>query len=359
MQYAENRVSEPSEQMTHKYKFTLFFTLSLLTLESYAFDRDTMFICKNDCINYTSNTTIGTAVAWEWVFQGASQTGSNQQNPAGICYPTAGYFLTTIKTTFDTGKDTTDSIIIAVRDGFDHNFPWVNDTGYCIGANASITLNTTTADGLTYNWSNGSKSSSASFSSPGSYWVDLVIPSDFGPCDSLRKVVNITEHPAPNVYLGQDKYMCQGQVFPLDAGAGAGYTYLWQPNSEVTQTINVTLPGLYSVTVTNNFGCQATDEIEFLDSCPHYIFIPNAVSPNADRLNDLFVKVWNFTPREYKFTIYNRWGEMLWETTDMNAGWDCTSNGQPVQQDIYCYKLVYLDTDKKWYEHRGTFYVVR
>ena len=102
-----------------------------------------------------------------------------------------------------------------------------------------------------------------------------------------------------------------------------------------------------------------SDQIEFKDSCPHYVFVPNAVSPNEDRLNDLFTKVWNFTPKDYKFTIFNRWGELLFETLDINAGWDCKFKGDLVEQDVYVYKITYYDTDKKWYEIRGTFFVVR
>jgi gliding motility-associated-like protein len=93
----------------------------------------------------------------------------------------------------------------------------------------------------------------------------------------------------------------------------------------------------------------------------HKIGIANSykANPNEDRLNDLFIKVWNFTPKDYKFTIYNRWGELLFETLDINAGWDCKFKGDLVQQDVYIYKITYYDTDKKWYEMRGTFFVVR
>lgn len=345
--------------MMHKYRIILTLVLLQTALVAKAFDRDTMYICKGDCINYFNTTTQGVAVAWLWTFQGASTPSSTDQNPSGICYPNGGFFLTTIKTTFDDNTDSTDSIIIAVQDDFDHGFYWANDTGYCEGVSPSVLLTTTLSYGLKYNWSTGSNASYIFVSSPGSYWVDLVVKSDYGTCDSMRRVVNISEYPNPAVNLGQDKFMCQGQRFTLDAGAGANYEYLWQPNLEETRTIDVVLTGLYSVTVTNDYGCTASDEIEFLDSCPHYVFVPNAVSPNEDRLNDLFVKVWNFTPKDYTFSIYNRWGELLWESNDINAGWDCKFNGQLVQQDIYCYKITYLDTDKQWYELRGTFYVVR
>ncbi len=96
-----------------------------------------------------------------------------------------------------------------------------------------------------------------------------------------------------------------------------------------------------------------------IDSCPHLIFIPDAVSPNADLLNDVFDKTWNFTPSEYTFRIFNRWGQMLFETTDMKKPWDCKVNNELVQQDVYVYDISYFDSDKKWYHYRGTFTVIR
>lgn len=333
----------------------VFFTV----LKVHAFNVDTLFICKNSCIIYTNTITSGTPIAWQWTFQGGNPGSSNDQNPQPVCYPNAGVFLTTIRTTFDDNSDTTDQVHVVVYDWPIPDFSFPKDTGYCEGSSFPLTLNTTSFPGLRYEWSNGSKSSSITANSPGKYWVNLIVRAGNVTCDSVYKEVNITQYPNPTVYLGQDKLMCQNQNIPLDAGAGQGWNYLWQPGNEVTRSINVNLPGVYSVEVTNAFGCKATDEVVFKDSCPHYVFVPNAVSPNADRLNDLFVKVWNFTPAEYTFRIYNRWGEQLFETNDPDAGWDCKVNDELVQQDIYVYKITYFDTDKKWYELRGTFYVVR
>ncbi len=337
----------------------ILFLFSLKAFSAFSFNVDTLFICKDMCINYTNVTTQGIAVAWQWTFQGASTPSSTLQNPPNICYPTSGIFKTTVKTTFQDGSDSTDDVMIVVYDHPIPTFPFPKDTGYCQGNTLPLVLNTTTFPGLTYQWSTGSKSQSISVNSQGTYWVDLVIRAGNLTCDSIRKQLTITEYPKPSVYLGQDKTMCQNQIITLDAGGGSGMTYQWSPTNESTQTINATLPGIYIVTITNQYGCQATDQIELIDSCPHFVFMPNAVSPNADRLNDLFVKVWNFTPKDYTFSIYNRWGELLFESTDINAGWDCTFNNVPVQQDVYVYKITYFDNDKKWYELRGTFFVVR
>lgn len=324
-----------------------------------AFNVDTLYICKNSCIIYTNVTTQGNAVAWQWTFQGGNPGSSNVQNPAAICYPVAGVFLTTVKTTFDTNKDTTDKVWVVVYDWPMPAFNFPKDTGYCQGSSFPLVLNTVSYPGLTYQWNTGSKSKSIIANAPGKYWVNLVLKAGNTTCDSVYKEVNITQYPNPQVNLGQDKFMCQNQVMTLDAGSGAGYTYLWKPNNQTSRTIQVTLPGVYSVVVKTDKGCTASDVIEFKDSCPHFVFIPNAVSPNADRLNDVFTKVWNFTPNQYTFTIYNRWGEKLFHTEDVNAAWDCTFKGALVEQDIYVYKITYFDSDKRWYEHRGTFFVVR
>lgn len=340
-------------------KLYLLFLLCISALKASAFNVDTLYICKGYCINYTNVTTQGIAVAWQWTFQGASTPSSTLQNPPNICYPTAGIFKTTVTTTFQDNSDSTDDVMIVV---FDHpvpSFAFPPDTGYCQGNTLPLLLTTTIFPGLQYQWSTGARTPNLSINSQGTYWVDLVIRAGNLTCDSVRKQIVVTEYPRPSVYLGQDKTMCQGQVIVLDAGQGAGYRYNWSPNNEITRTVNATLPGVYSVTVTNQYGCQANDQIELIDSCPHYVFVPNAVSPNADRLNDLFIKVWNFTPKDYTFSIYNRWGELLFETMDMNAGWDGNYNGAPVEQDVYVYKITYFDTDKKWYELRGTFFVVR
>lgn len=333
--------------------------LTAFASKAKAFNVDTLYICKGYCINYTNITTQGVAVAWQWTFQGASTPSSTLQNPPNICYPTAGIFKTTVTTTFQDNSDSTDDVMIVV---FDHpvpSFAFPPDTGYCQGSTLPLVLTTTIFPGLQYQWSTGAKTPNLTVNTQGTYWVDLVIRAGNLTCDSVRKQIVISEYPRPTVYLGKDKAMCQGQVFALDAGAGVNYTYNWSPNNETTRTINATLPGIYSVTVTNQYGCQATDDIELQDSCPHYVFVPNAFSPNADRLNDNFVKIWNFTPKDYTFSIYNRWGEMIFESNDINAGWDGNYNGEPVEQDVYVYKITYFDTDKKWYELRGTFFVVR
>lgn len=328
----------------------------------YSFDRLVYYLCVGDGLIYEADQTDPDTVnrKYHYDFTGGHITSSDSRVTI-VIYNTPGTFRTNLKTTFKDGTDSLDQVSVVVYSSPIPKFYFPKDTGYCAGGNSPITLSTTTSaiTGVSYLWNTGATTPSINVNTQGTFYVDLVIRSDSRTCDSVHRSITITENPIPNVYLGQDKLMCQNQTILLDAGAGVGYQYLWTPDNDVTQTKSVNLPGTYKVRVTNQFGCYSEDEILFQDSCPHYVFIPNAVYPNDDRLNDLFIKVLNFTPLEAVFSIYDRWGEMLYESKDLNAAWDCKVDGNTVPQDVYVYKLVYKDTDKKWYEFRGTFFVLR
>lgn len=73
---------------------------------------------------------------------------------------------------------------------------------------------------------------------------------------------------------------------------------------------------------------------------PVNVFVPNAFTPNADNRNDVFKPVLSFTPGQYLLTIQNRWGNLLFESTDPLKGWDGTTNGNTLAPEgIYIYFL--------------------
>ena len=332
----------------------------LFTQESLYGTNKILNICRTDGVRfYTSTVPLPDIVLW--TIEGGSISSSNARDTTPpVFYDNAGTFRTYSVSTFtSTGDISYDTFTVIVKDWPPPPFYFPKDTGYCQGTPFSITLSGPTFQYLEYLWSTGETSQSITVNTLGTVTLDLTIRSDSRICYSSKNTVTISEFPSPTVNLGNDKTMCQNQTLVLDARGSAGYKYLWKPNGEVTRTITATLPGIYTVEVTNSDNCKATDDIELIDSCPHIVYIPDAVSPNSDLLNDVFVKVWNFTPKDYTFSIYDRWGELIFETIDVNAAWNCKVNDELVQQDIYVYKITYVDTDKKFYELRGTFLVVR
>lgn len=88
----------------------------------------------------------------------------------------------------------------------------------------------------------------------------------------------------------------------------------------------------------SDLNCFDSDTVE-IDTCPLF-FIPNAFTPDGDGLNEVF-KVEGVGLNEFQLYIFNRWGQLIFESKDPEVGWDGTFKGNPVQVDVYVYKLIY------------------
>jgi len=118
----------------------------------------------------------------------------------------------------------------------------------------------------------------------------------------------------------------------------------------------------YTVTVTDEFGCIGTDEVTVTvrnARCDETdVYLPNAFTPNGDGINDLFIVRSNFM-EEMVFIIYNRWGQEIFKTTDINQGWDGTFNGIPLPPDSYAYYIWALCVNAEEYRKTGNVTLIR
>ena len=86
--------------------------------------------------------------------------------------------------------------------------------------------------------------------------------------------------------------------------------------------------------------------------CDIQLYIPNSFTPNGDGLNDTFWPVGLLkSVKQFNFQIFNRWGELLFESNRTNSTWDALYQGKLVQEGIYVWKLFF--TDKKGVNHRS------
>ena len=141
--------------------------------------------------------------------------------------------------------------------------------------------------------------------------------------------------------------------------AGKFKTYYWYPTGEHTQIVAAVNPEIYIVVVTYSNNCIGSDTTFVEDNCPYKLYMPNAFTPNNDLLNETF-KGYGMGIVQFEMYIYDRWGEELFSTNDMNKGWDGTFKNQPCIADSYVWIVNYrLKNETNLRTEKGTVMLVK
>lgn len=207
---------------------------------------------------------------------------------------------------------------------------------------------------LHYNWLGlGNHSTEIYLKENGHYCLEVTDANGNTESDCLE----ITLLPTPKVDLGQDLESYANKKIVLDAGTPNCF-YKWV-TGDITQKITVQTEGKYWVEVTSDSNCTASDTIDigFLENYP-YVGLPKAFSPNGDGHNDkLFIR--GDDVKEISLIIYNRLGHKLFETTNVNTGWDGFFKGQLQDIDVYVYVLEVTFLDGKTVMKKGNVALLR
>lgn len=154
-------------------------------------------------------------------------------------------------------------------------------------------------------------------------------------CDSVR-TLNLTVIRTTKPKLGPDLVICPGDTLFLDPGNFS--TYLWQDGTSLP-VYRVTAPGTYSVSVNASCGTLTDDVIVSRGICD--IYFPSGFSPNRDGKNDMFKVLTDLTLSDYDLKIYNRWGGLIFHSTDQHFGWDGTINGVTQNSGLFVWLCSY------------------
>ncbi|PKO96004.1 MAG: hypothetical protein CVU14_11250, partial [Bacteroidetes bacterium HGW-Bacteroidetes-9] len=156
---------------------------------------------------------------------------------------------------------------------------------------------------------------------------------------NTSQLVTININPKPNIQIGYTDTICFGQQLILDPGSGY-VSYLWQDGSTM-QSQMAYEEGIYWVQVTDTNSCKASDSVSLV-KCNIEILIPNAFTPNSDGLNDIFKPIFSgFEPGMYSLTIYSKWGQIMFTSTEVSTGWDGTIDGVLAPPGVYVYVISY------------------
>ena len=298
--------------------------------------------------------------------------------------------VTTLPITNDVCPPVSDSIQIIL-----HQYPDIDPLVKQVGCIPLITNWSTIekrgipAGQLTYAWTFGNSETSTlqnpvgiPYSVQGKYDVTLTVTNTAGPCATTVSLPNGVEaYPIPKAYFSTDPPYHTTVALPkfrminqstIDAVPfSPTLNYNWNfGTGNANDTSSARDPrfaygkdtALYNIKliVSSNHGCSDTFNQNVHIGPDIIVYIPNVFTPDEagpSKNNTFNVTAMNF--KAYNLKIFNRWGEKLYETDDLNKGWNGTYNGAECMQGVYVYKVEVVSFEDKVYEFNGTVTLLR
>jgi gliding motility-associated-like protein len=200
-----------------------------------------------------------------------------------------------------------------------------------------------------YSLGSGASSPSNTFTGlySGNYEVTITDDKD---C-SKQAPVYIPQPDSLSIHMAVTPNDCQGldvngAIVAEVSGGTAPYTYLWSFGDATTQAISRLENGNYSVVVTDSNNCTSTASatVEYDNCCNP--FLPNAFTPNGDGRNDIFRVVFKGDMDLLEFSVYNRFGQRVYTSSDLTHGWDGNFNGAKADIGTYMYYIRFICGNK-------------
>jgi gliding motility-associated-like protein len=191
------------------------------------------------------------------------------------------------------------------------------------------------------------------FAQPGCYDITLYVTGTNGctVADTAEDLVCVVPAPIADFFVDNTVHLIDDATFFFDNQSQYALYYDWTfgdgDTSVATNPIHVyDAVGEYLVTLTatNELGCMDTANITVIVREEFLLYVPNTFTPNDDATNDTFKPIINnrYVESSYRFAIYNRWGELVFESYDDNYGWDGTYGAglnRAVQDGVYTWVI--------------------
>jgi gliding motility-associated-like protein len=182
-----------------------------------------------------------------------------------------------------------------------------------------------------------------------------------------RDTIIVTVLPRVRAFAGSDTSVVIGQ--PLQFNGTGGVNYLWSPstglnNTNIFNPIGIYNSGIdsvkYKLVVTDAAGCadSAFVKVKVFKTIP-YVFVPTAFTPNNDGRNDLIRPIAVGIAKINYFSIYNRWGQLVFTTTINGKGWDGRINGVLQSSNVFVWMVNAIDYTGKKLFLKGTVALIR
>jgi len=261
--------------------------------------------------------------------------------------------LLNIGTKFCSASDSTTLISV--------DYPTITIEGDSIACEGeSITIDATAVNSVL--WSDGSTGNQHTVTTSGVIYASTSLTLNGNTCTTTDSL-SMSFDPFPEVIKTDPLSHCfeYDHNFTVFTNIVAD-NYDWSHSTSTAPIAGVQNQGLYSVKVYNNINCAVTQEIEVNEKCPISLFVPNTFSPNGDGINETFAIV-GHNAETYELTIFNRWGEIVFQSSDGNEHWNGTIDGHIVPQDVYVWMAKITGYDENYHnkviDKTGTITLIR
>lgn len=302
---------------------------------------------NNTSTGFNGGSTAGATFFWDFgngiTFNGANPSNQNYASPG-----TYNIMLVMDMAGSCNGPDTVFQTVT-----FDPIFvtaPSLPPIDACVGTEVQFPGGGSNVNSYAWNFGDGSTSElptpTHTYTSPGTYNIQLQV-SNPNSCNKTESVsTTVTVHPSPTVAFTVTPAVAEPNVpFTFNNQSTGASSYLWTFGDGASSTLEhpthaYNRTGSYDVclTATNQFNCS----MKLCRSLEALVYpladVPSGFSPNGDGNNDVF-RVRGYGIEKMNLSVYNRWGELIFESTNQDIGWDGTYKGKPQEMDAYAYVL--------------------
>jgi len=245
------------------------------------------------------------------------------------------------------------------------------DTAICFMTTATLRGSVTENSGpVLFSWSPDANVAAASQATTtvapptaGIHNYTLTVSDDYGCNFYTTDVVRVVVQPPVPARAGNDTIAASG--LPHQLSGSGGVDYVWSPaaplnNSTAPNPIAIlTADTKFTLIVTDVAGCIGYDTVFVkVYNGPTY-YVPNAFSPNGDGLNDIFRAVPSGIRQTEWFRVFNRYGELIFQTNEWLKGWDGSFRGKKQPVGVYVWVIKGIDMNGKKVEMKGTVMLVQ
>jgi len=320
--------------------------------------------CDGYEVKFQNLSTGGMTYFWDLGVPGATSTDFEPT----YTYPDTGTY--TVKLVVNPGTTCVDSITRLVKVYPTFNTDFTFDGTLCPEDTIQFTDQSTATYKPVNRWkwyfADGDSSELQNpyhvYAKGGDYNVKLISRSEKGCVDTAEHVLKIYPF-AP--FAGNDTIIVLGYPYQLNAVGGDFYS--WEPpdylSDPLSRTPSVSFPDTgrytYRVKISTENGCKGSDTINIWVVKDGGILVPSAFSPNGDGVNDVFRPILIGYPRMNFFRIFNRWGQLVFSTSNVFEGWDGTINGQTADIGTFFWDISATDINGKKTQKKGDVILVR